>query len=81
LLALAACTEDVGECFHDGARGRDTVLNNGVVQYGGQAILNTACANGCHNSQEKGAQRHGAPARPDRGRRRSLTHRSLAANC
>ncbi|HEX5661124.1 MAG TPA: hypothetical protein VFX59_28230, partial [Polyangiales bacterium] len=63
LITIATgCTEDVGDCYDGGTRGLDTVLNGGHVEYGGQAILNQACASGCHNSTAKGDDRHGAPA-------------------
>jgi hypothetical protein len=63
LAALAAgCTENVGACFDDGTRGRDTVVVGSHVEYAGQAILNQACATGCHNSEAKGSKRNGAPA-------------------
>lgn len=64
VLALATgCTEDVGACFEDGKSGLDTVIVGGThVEYAGQAILNTACAVGCHNSNAKGKDRNGAPA-------------------
>lgn len=62
-LLTVGCGEDLGRCDPDG-RGRDTVLVGGtVVQFGGQAILNTSCANGtCHTSTARGADRNGAPA-------------------
>jgi hypothetical protein len=63
LITIAAgCSEDVGDCFQGGARGLDTVLNGGHVEYGGQAILNNACATGCHSSSATGKARNGAPA-------------------
>jgi len=62
LLSAGAqgCTEEVGSC-DDPREGRDTVLVRNQIQYGGQAIINEACA-GCHGSQVKGAARRGAPA-------------------
>jgi hypothetical protein len=66
VLALAVgCTEDVGECFSsptDMREGLDTVVVGGHVEYGGQAIMNRACASGCHQSTVTGEGRHGAPA-------------------
>lgn len=59
-LAITGCTGSVGPC-DDPRNGQDTVLSGGVVQYGGQAILNSACATGCHASTAKGAARNGAP--------------------
>lgn len=59
-LPLLGCTDEVGSCDDD-AQGEDTVLVNGAVQFGGQAIMNQACA-GCHSSTAKGAARQGAPA-------------------
>lgn len=65
LLVLAffasACTEDVGVC-DDKLEGRDTVVVNNVVIYGGQAIMNKACSTGCHSSSATGTDRHGVPA-------------------
>jgi hypothetical protein len=62
LITIATgCTEDVGDCYDGGTRGLDTVLNGGHVEYGGQAILNKACAS-CHSSLAKGKARYGAPA-------------------
>src|SRR5687768_1153527 len=59
-LWASGCSESVGEC-KDGPRdGRDTVVVNGAVQYGGQAILNVACAS-CHSSGAKSSVRQGAP--------------------
>jgi len=60
-MSLTACTDGVGSC-DDPRKGQDTVLVGGVVQYGGQAILNTACATGCHASTARGSARNGAPA-------------------
>ena len=61
-LYLSGCSDGVGTC-DTSTRGRDTVLVGSVVQYGGQAIINSACANGtCHTSTARGAARHGAPA-------------------
>ena len=61
-LLTVGCSDGVGSCDVDG-RGRDTVLVGGTVQFGGQAILNTSCANGtCHSSTARGARRNGAPA-------------------
>ncbi|MEY4508968.1 MAG: hypothetical protein RLZZ450_1090 [Pseudomonadota bacterium] len=57
----SACTEDVGIC-QGSLQGRDTVWVNGNVMYGGQAILNKACAVGCHASGATGLARHGVPA-------------------
>lgn len=61
LLSVGAlgCTEDVGDCV-DPREGRDTVVVNNMVQYGGQAIINESCA-GCHGTQVKGQARRGAP--------------------
>lgn len=59
--SMLACTEDVGTCDEPLA-GKSTVLVGGVVQYGGQAIMNRACATGCHASSARGAARNGAPA-------------------
>lgn len=57
------CTEDVGDCYQgDGKGGLDTVLAGGHVEYGGQAIINQACATGCHSSTASGKARNGAPA-------------------
>ena len=61
-LYLTSCGDGVGTCDTT-ERGRDTVLVGSVVQYGGQAIINSACANGtCHTSTATGEARHGAPA-------------------
>ncbi|MET0341302.1 MAG: hypothetical protein ABW252_09875 [Polyangiales bacterium] len=61
-LYVMGCGEDLGACDTT-TKGRDTVLVGSVVQYGGQAILNSACANGtCHSSSATGASRFGAPA-------------------
>lgn len=62
MLAVAGCTDDVGECFKDGKQGHDTVFTGGHVEFGGQAIINRACATGCHSSKAKGEARQGAPA-------------------
>lgn len=64
-LAIATCLfgacTDVGPC--DGPlEGRDTVLVNGMIVYGGQAIMNKTCATGCHLSTAKGTDRRGVPA-------------------
>lgn len=59
--SLAACGAEVGAC-EDPQLGKDTVLVNGSIQYGGQAIMNLACAQGCHSSSAKGSAREGAPA-------------------
>lgn len=59
--SLVGCGDEVGEC-EDPNRGQDTVLLNGRIQYGGQAIMNQACAQGCHSSSAQGASRQGAPA-------------------
>jgi hypothetical protein len=61
MFAATGCTEDVGDCFQDGPAGLDTVLRGGHIEYGGQAIMNTACATGCHSSKAKGKDRYGAP--------------------
>lgn len=65
MLLLAACATaacaDVGPC-EGPLEGRDTVVVNGSIVYGGQAIVNKACATGCHLSTAKGAARRGAPA-------------------
>jgi hypothetical protein len=65
LLALAsfafACTDDVGTC-EGSLQGRDTVLVDNTVVYGGQAIMNRACSVGCHSSLATGAARNGVPA-------------------
>ena len=55
-----ACTEEVGSC-DDPRVGKDTVVAGGFVQYGGQAIMNQACATGCHASTASGSARNGAP--------------------
>lgn len=61
--AAAGCAEDVGPCPVETKGGQDTVLVNGEVQYGGQAIMNQSCAAGiCHSSKVKGKARYGAPA-------------------
>lgn len=62
LLAVfsVACGEEVGSC-DDPSRGQDTVISDGLIQFGGQAIINQACA-GCHGSGVTGASRQGAPA-------------------
>lgn len=60
-LSLLGCGEDVGDC-QDPEFAQDTVLVNGSIQYGGQAIMNLACAQGCHSSDAEGAAREGAPA-------------------
>jgi hypothetical protein len=63
LLAAVGCSEDVGNCYEgDMKGGHDTVLVGGHVEFGGQAILNKACATGCHSSKAEGDDRHGAPA-------------------
>jgi hypothetical protein len=60
LFALG-CGEDLGTC-DDPNEGRDTVIVNGVVMYGGQAIINKSCAGGrCHSSTADGVSRSGAP--------------------
>jgi cytochrome c553 len=57
---LCACS-DVGPC--DGPlEGRDTVVVAGNIVYGGQAIVNKACATGCHLSTAQGDARRGVPA-------------------
>jgi cytochrome c553 len=56
----AGCGEEVGPCDAP-IDGEDTVLFNSTVQFGGQAIMNKACA-GCHSSGAKGKARGGAPA-------------------
>jgi len=61
-FAAFGCGEDVGDCEDRMKQGQDTVLVNGSIQYGGQAIMNIACAQGCHSSDAKGALRNGAPA-------------------
>lgn len=65
LLLLAsfpsACAEDVGAC-NGVLQGRDTVVMNNMVVYGGQAILNRGCTSGCHSSTSTGADRRGVPA-------------------
>lgn len=60
-MLAAGCTEDVGDCYQGGTRGLDTVLVSDHVEYAGQAIVNRACATGCHNSTISGAGRNGAP--------------------
>ena len=59
LLVLAsfasACSEDVGVC-EGSLEGRDTVVVNDMVLYGGQAMMNKACATGCHLSTATGAE-------------------------
>jgi hypothetical protein len=62
LLSLfsVACGAEVGDC-EDPQLGKDTVLVAGSIQYGGQAIMNIACAQGCHSSSAKGSAREGAP--------------------
>lgn len=62
-LAITGCSEGVGTC-DDPYKGHDTVLVGGAggsLQYGGQAVLNVACA-GCHGSEVTGKSRRGAPA-------------------
>jgi len=54
------CGDEVGPCDAP-LEGEDTVLYNDTVQFGGQAIMNRACA-GCHSSTAKGKARGGAPA-------------------
>ncbi len=63
LLALSAfgCGETVGEC-DDPLNGRDTVRVSDTVMYAGQAIMNKACASGCHSSSAQGPERNGAPS-------------------
>ena len=60
-LFAFGCTEDVGSCEGD-LRGMDTVKSGGVIQYAGQAIINTSCATVCHSSKAAGEARHGAPS-------------------
>jgi hypothetical protein len=60
LSLLAGCAEDVGECDQDA--GLQTVNNGGHVEFAGQAIINRACATGCHQAGVAAAQRSGAPA-------------------
>lgn len=60
-LFLSGCGEDVGVC-EDPQEGRELVLSGNKVMYGGQAVINKACAVGCHSSSAKGAARNGAPA-------------------
>jgi hypothetical protein len=60
----SACTESVGIC-QGSLQGRDTVVSAGQVVYGGQAIMNRACAVACHSSKNTGAQRNGVPAGMD----------------
>jgi cytochrome c5 len=59
-IFAVGCGDEVGKC-DDADRGQDTVISNEVIQFGGQAIINQACA-GCHGSEVKGATRQGAPA-------------------
>ncbi|MDB4973137.1 MAG: hypothetical protein JWN48_1478 [Myxococcaceae bacterium] len=59
--ASSGCGEGVGPC-HDPLQGRQPVIVNNVVMYGGQAIVIKACATGCHSSSARGAARNGAPA-------------------
>jgi cytochrome c553 len=61
LSCLAASCSDIGPC-EGPLEGRDTVIVNNTIVYGGQAILNKACAVGCHLSTATGSDRHGAPA-------------------
>jgi hypothetical protein len=58
---LAGSCVDIGPC-EGPLEGRDTVIVNNTIVYGGQAIVNKACATGCHLSTATGADRHGAPA-------------------
>jgi mono/diheme cytochrome c family protein len=60
LLLATACT-DIGAC-EGPLEGRDTVIVSNTIVYGGQAIMNKACATGCHLSTATGEDRHGAPA-------------------
>jgi hypothetical protein len=60
LLLTTACT-DIGAC-EGPLEGRDTVIVSNTIVYGGQAIMNKACATGCHLSTATGEDRHGAPA-------------------
>ncbi|MET0287204.1 MAG: hypothetical protein ABW352_22155 [Polyangiales bacterium] len=60
-LLLAPACSDIGPC-EGPLEGRDTVLVSNVIVYGGQAIMNKACATGCHLSTATGEDRHGAPA-------------------
>jgi len=57
----SGCADDLGAC-EGSLQGRDTVLVNNTVVYGGQAIMNRACATGCHASGASGADRRGVPA-------------------
>jgi cytochrome c5 len=60
-LFTLGCSEDVGSC-EDPLQGKTTALFQDQIQYGGQAIMNSSCANGiCHSSQVSGAARNGAP--------------------
>lgn len=63
MLACSAtgCGEGVGPC-ESSLGGRDTVVVNNTVVYGGQAIMNQACATGCHSSKATGRARRGVPA-------------------
>jgi hypothetical protein len=61
IFLVSACSEDVGIC-QGSLQGRDTVVVNGNVVYGGQAIMNKACTVGCHSSLATGDGRHGVPA-------------------
>jgi hypothetical protein len=61
LACFASACSDVGPCEGE-LSGRDTVIANDVVVYGGQAIINKACATGCHLSTARGAERRGVPA-------------------
>jgi mono/diheme cytochrome c family protein len=58
---LTACGESVGQCDASD-KGRERVVVNGMVVYAGQAILNAACATGCHASSAVGKDRQGVPA-------------------
>lgn len=60
-LCFACSCADVGVC-DPSLEGRDTVVVNNTILYGGQAIMNKACSVGCHLSTATGADRHGAPA-------------------
>jgi mono/diheme cytochrome c family protein len=60
-LCFACSCVDVGAC-EGPLEGRDTVMVNNTIMYGGQAIMNKACAVGCHLSTATGAERHGVPA-------------------
>ena len=42
-VAATGCGEEVGPCDAP-IEGEDTVLYNSTVQFGGQAIMNKACA-------------------------------------